>query len=298
MSQFIDVDLIAPPVTDPAEAAVYSNPDDPATRLAWAELLQSRGESDLALLHKLLAASKYDLAQVIREHHGWTSEALPDQDIGRAASPLSLYDDSPAARVRLAAHLVNTFSAARPHYAALDAKARRKLALLDRANAGDGRALLAHPGARKALWQLVDGTGGGVTIYVSSRKAIREAKALLLDRQRRRRHRAAAERARHQPVGRVHARWIAKLKSLAVGMAERYHRGVKSLYRSSRACVEYGHGGREDTNYCYRGAWKGTPARWRNAGARLDNEVKPTAVIIENHLGNVVATLPLPREGR
>lgn len=93
----------------------------------------------------------------------------------------------------------------------------------------------------------------------------------------------------------------AKLHPLVVLLGERYHAAIDDLYTSKRGDVVYGHGGHENLDwdaYGKRGyvnphTGRKQPAKWKDAGARLDSEVKPTCIILESHLGHEKARLPL-----
>jgi hypothetical protein len=103
------------------------------------------------------------------------------------------------------------------------------------------------------------------------------------------------------------------LKDLAYAIGNAYHKNVKALAKSSDGYVVYGKGGQEETSMdSYSKGWhaKYGPKRWKNAGVRLDGlvarvshntfthtippqGVKKLALILESHLGNLVATIHL-----
>ncbi len=111
---------------------------------------------------------------------------------------------------------------------------------------------------------------------------------------------AVAGLEREQKVAAARAR-SAKLHGLVVALGERYHEAVHALYTSKRGAVTYGAGGVERLDWDaygkrgYRNPHTGAkqPAHWCDAGARLDDEVRPTHVVLENSRGRVVARLPL-----
>lgn len=180
------------------------------------------------------------------------------------------------------------------------AEMRRRAAALEAAAQGDVDALLAHHSSRAAVVALAAGRKAGphtVSAFVRSRKAIALAKARMIAREERRAARAIAESARRGIApGKFSSLLLAKRRARAVALAEQYHREVARLYQSSRASVAYGRGGQEDTSREeYSKGWHNRygPARWRNAGARLDDEARPTCVIIENYRGTEVVRLPL-----
>lgn len=166
------------------------------------------------------------------------------------------------------------------------------------AQGGDVPSLLALPECRKALVNLIQGRRTQMWIFCSKRKPVAEAKAIMSARIQRRADRRTAQAALVREPGRIAKMWIVKLKKLAVEMGQRYHQREARLYQSKRARVVYGKGGQEEYDpdaysKSYRSKFGG--ARWRNAGARLDSETKPTCVILENFRGTEVARLPLPR---
>lgn len=164
------------------------------------------------------------------------------------------------------------------------------------AREGDVEAMLAHPRVRRSLQLLATGAkSAGVGRFTTKRKAVAAAKQRILDRATRQADAACSLAARTAPLGNAYPSLLARWKKLAMEQAVDYHRNVKPLYVSSRAWVEYGRGGNEHHEYPYRGAYKSRPAKWRNAGVRLDNEETPAFVILENHLGNQVARLPFVR---
>lgn len=93
-----------------------------------------------------------------------------------------------------------------------------------------------------------------------------------------------------------------RLRGLAVAAAEAYHRHVRPLYRSARGEVVYGRGGQEGRDgAAYAKAWhrRYGPARWLNAGVRIDADAAglPAGLVLENYRGREVARLPVPAEG-
>ncbi len=176
---------------------------------------------------------------------------------------------------------------------------RLMMAWVARSMQGDVRALLAHPKSRQALELKARGkrcSFAAVAGFSPPRQAKNEAVAILKARIQRHSDRLSAEAARFFPPNRYAIRHLAKLKARAVQMGEYYHRNIKSLYQSKRAGVAYGKGGQEGEDrdaYSngYRKKFGG--ATWQNAGARLDDEARPTCVIVENFRGTEVARLPL-----
>jgi hypothetical protein len=177
---------------------------------------------------------------------------------------------------------------------------RRHTLWLEAADAGDHKALLANPITRSLVTKLAQGERQGrgqtITSHVRNRKAIREAKAFMLARLARINDRAVAERARNAGPNRVRRQYITRLRQLAVATGLRYHRTTRALYRSKHATVVYGRGGEEEVDWqTYSKTYHSRygPARWCNAGARLDNEERPTAVLLENWRGTEVARIPI-----
>lgn len=155
---------------------------------------------------------------------------------------------------------------------------------------GDVRALLAIPAARRILFV----GDKGITAYCPKRKSIAEAHAIVADRL----TRAAARRAANSTPkpGRWRELYVARLKDRARNIGEHYHRTVKSLYTSSRAFVAYGRGGQDDSDdnaysKAYNSRYGG--AKWKNAGARIDDMLNPQFVILETSRGTEVARIPL-----
>jgi hypothetical protein len=168
----------------------------------------------------------------------------------------------------------------------------------EKARHGDVDAILALPDGREAA------STRGLNRFTTKRKAIAEAKQRMEQRRLRRQARAIANTA---PMsGRIlarqamlKARQLKAWKEQAVAIGIAYHLYEKPLYASKRASVVYGYGGQEGEDRdayskAYRSKFGG--AKWRNAGARLDNEERPTMVILENYLGMVVARVPFKLE--
>lgn len=86
------------------------------------------------------------------------------------------------------------------------------------------------------------------------------------------------------------------LRVVAVDIAWGYHSGEGRLFSSKHGAISWGRGGqeREDWNkYSKRYHRSHGPARWKNAGVRLDSETHPTCIILENHRGKEVARILL-----
>lgn len=77
----------------------------------------------------------------------------------------------------------------------------------------------------------------------------------------------------------------------ALQIAEVFDGRVKHLYQSKRGRIRYGRGGHEHTELLYAKSYH-FYARWKDAGVRVDYG-KPPVVVLENHLGNEVARIPL-----
>lgn len=179
------------------------------------------------------------------------------------------------------------------------ATARREREWTSRARQGDALAALAVPVTRTGITALAAGQKTSIrSSDWASRKAIAGAKAIMVARLQRRADRQVGEMARNVPTGRVRARWLKKLKKLAVLMGEQYHRTTARLYASKYGGVLYGRGGQEISDDSrYSKSWHRSygNATCRCGGARLDSEGDPRWVILENYRGTEVARLPLPR---
>lgn len=81
--------------------------------------------------------------------------------------------------------------------------------------------------------------------------------------------------------------------AFALLVAYAYHKNIDNLYRSKRAEVVLGYGGQADQEYCYAKSY-GFPAKWKNAGVYV--RYNPNKMIIQNHLGNTKAQIPLPNK--
>jgi uncharacterized protein (TIGR02996 family) len=285
------------------QRGVEENPDDKAAKLVLADWLEENGHPDEARVYRLAGSMRWDHdPEALASVHGITTVAFRRAGL-YGEVPARHFGNQPESWEGAARRMLAWFG---PHEQTLrraQAAIDREHAWAEKARGGDVTALLAHPGSRAAVRVLAESgnsprRGDKPSDYTTSRKAIQIAKARLQDRVASSRAFREAEAARVGTPGRIKTAWIDKMKGLAVKMAEDYHKSVRSLYRSSRASVAYGRGGQEQSEYVYGGAWKGRPARWQNAGARLDNEDRPTHVIIENHLGNVVDRLPLPGPAR
>lgn len=97
-------------------------------------------------------------------------------------------------------------------------------------------------------------------------------------------------------------RWM----SVAVALGQSWHKRIGALYQSKRAEVVYGCGGQEVVDfdaygkrgYINQHTGRKQPAKWRNAGAALDGANRRKArIVLQNHLGKTVATLPIPPDG-
>jgi hypothetical protein len=80
-------------------------------------------------------------------------------------------------------------------------------------------------------------------------------------------------------------------------MAEKYHVEVQALYRSRHAGICYGKGGqviRDNESYSRGYHRRYGPVCCLAAGVRLDDEVNPSCVIIENYRGKEIVRLPWP----
>jgi hypothetical protein len=198
--------------------------------------------------------------------------------------------------VKTARKLVEWFEANR---ASIERAARaheREKAWLEAAAAGDPLGLLHHPRTRGLVFALAAGerpTGDRISDYCPKRKAVAAAKSMAADRLIRRKAHEVAMDAREGCLNRFHEAWLMKLRFAAVAAGREYHRRVKKLYQSKRADVIYGPGGQDDSSRPYGGSFKGWKASWKHAGARLNNEVKPSFVILENFRGTEMARLPI-----
>ena len=86
--------------------------------------------------------------------------------------------------------------------------------------------------------------------------------------------------------------------AIAVGLA--YHRQIKRLCQSEYGTVLYGRGGQvtaDSDRYSKKWHRAHGPAKNSNGGARITGYGKTARVLLENHRGTVVATLPLPPKG-
>lgn len=171
---------------------------------------------------------------------------------------------------------------------------QRKDAALERASQGDGRALLEIRQVRSGLRQLVvEGVkvkGFRISDYCTSRKAIKEAKAILAKR--------CSVHTAPAPQNKYRNLYLAGLRKRAMLFAWTIH-AKTPLFRSERASIIWGDGGTEDSDYPYKGRFKTWRATWKNAGVRFDNDDNPTQVIVENYLGKRVNICPiseLPRQ--
>jgi hypothetical protein len=280
-------------------AEVVACPHDAALRQVLADCCDDDGDPAEARVQRLAAYVCRGLGRAgLEALYGWPAGTVAAVgDVHTTATPPRGYADA-------AAHARDLLGWATRHRGALEqvaARVRREADLLGRAAAGDVQALLAHPGSRAAVRRLAAGEKGGrhqkkPTDYCTGRKAVAAAKAVMTARLERRAARRVAEAARTQTPGRIQALWIAKLRERAVEAGELYHRTVKSLYQSKYAYVAYGPGGREEVDReRYSKGWHSSfgPASCRLAGARLDNEVRPTCVILENWRGTEACRLPL-----
>lgn len=154
--------------------------------------------------------------------------------------------------------------------------------------------ILAHPDSRAALYALVRGEKSRtkITEFTKSQKLIKSAKAKLAAREQRRADRRVVEDVWKARPGRLLVELRQQWHLRAVKMGYAYHDDVKPLFKSKYATIDYGRGGLEEKSFPYKGSYKSWAARWKNAGARLDNEDHPKFVILENYLGNEVARLP------
>jgi hypothetical protein len=290
---------------------------DRTTLLVLADTLAEAGRDEESLAYRLAGTQRWSSEDNAVE----TLFGLPEGTISRhrRAHPDASMP-GPDGTIPAPAHAAKVVAWTRAQWHALTKAAtaiRREQAWEAAAAAGDVGALLGHPGARECLGRLLHGQkalpswpGKKTTIsdYTRSRKAVATAKALLAGREVRRDDRTVAERARAGEPGRFAAQWIEKLEGVAVAFGEHYHRHVARLYRSSRACVAYGHGGQEDLDRdaysrSYRVATRGgdsfrPAAYWLNAGVRLDSEHQPTCVILENYLGREVCRVSLAEARR
>jgi hypothetical protein len=133
------------------------------------------------------------------------------------------------------------------------------------------------------------------TSYVS-RKVLKAAKEILHARYLRREDRRVAHNAAHLSCDRVRQDWLKKLHIKATLIGEDYHEKVAPLYRSKYAEVLYGRGGQEMSSrerYSKKYHNRFGPATCLAGGARLDNEINPTCVILESYRGTEVARIPL-----
>lgn len=259
--------------------------NDKAACLVYADWLRDNCEEREAVVYHLAAnLNTYNYRKLAIQLVGYEEEVaykvLPwDFDFGVPRVPLNFGPES----IVCARKLIDFLEKKKPEIQKARKELKRQKDLIIKANAGDGKALLAHPKLRAELATLIRKGRSRISEFVTSRKAIAEAKKILTPRIKR------IETEQLRP-NRIHSMWIEKLMKKAVEMAK----SMDGLYRSKYAKVVYGRGGQEEISFHYKGSFKTWAARWRNAGARLDNETKPTCVIVENYMGREVARLPLP----
>jgi len=95
-------------------------------------------------------------------------------------------------------------------------------------------------------------------------------------------------------------RWLGANQSKAVEAAKVYHSLVKKLYQSALGSIQYGLGGQVGEDWgVYSKKWHGRygPARWRNAGVRIEGYARDANLILYNYRGTEVARLPFPAPG-
>lgn len=279
-------------MTTERDALRISAETDALSRLAFADWLEEHNEEQEAKVYRI-AANIGNVYYAVESLFGWPEGTCGG--IGFWPHRALHMTDVDYSRLVLTTVLC--------HEKRLDKEAK---AILQRqewerqAAEGNVDALLALPMARLAIKTLVKGSRSGVRVtdYTSSRKAVSEAKAKMAARDRRKADRSVVKDLESATAGKYRAMWIDKLKKQAISMGRQYHRTVKKLYTSSRADVVYGNGGKEGYDAeayskTYNRRYGG--AKYKNAGARLDNEEKPTCIILENFRGIEVARLPLPR---
>lgn len=85
-----------------------------------------------------------------------------------------------------------------------------------------------------------------------------------------------------------------KRKAFALAVGEAYHSRIADLYKSARASVIYGKGGTDGVdNNAYAKSY-GHPARWKDAGARIEDGV----IILEDYKGKEVARVSVDLKKR
>lgn len=168
------------------------------------------------------------------------------------------------------------------------------------ASEGNILSALAHPQARAAICRLAVGEKPEKYKEKASeylpRKHLQEAKKIISIRQQRRRDRLISINSRSQRPNRIHQLWINKLHNLALKVGYNYHNNTHKLFQSKYGKILYGRGGqvtvdRERYSKGYHSSFG--PFRNLNGGARLDNEIKPTCIIIENFRGTEVVRIKL-----
>jgi hypothetical protein len=82
-------------------------------------------------------------------------------------------------------------------------------------------------------------------------------------------------------------------QDFVVALGEAYHRRVQTLYQSERAQVVYGKGGQDAVDYDAYARSYGYPARWKNAGARIEGQAGAWFVVLETYRGTEVARIPV-----
>jgi uncharacterized protein (TIGR02996 family) len=276
--------------------ALASNPTDKTTMLVYADWLRERGETDEELVFRLAAGNLGSWIPVatLDDILGLTPGSVLRTGLaGKRPKRADIRDQTDVCYAR---SLLDWVRANRDAIDRAERDIIREQKFKALAAEGDVGALLAVGGAREAVTRLARGqrnTGfGSPSDYTSKRKAIAAAKAVMAEREQRRRDRARAETARTGTPGRFFKMSQERWRRRALAAAWEYHRSEHPLFRSQRATIIYGRGGREEYDYPYKGSYKTWRATWKNAGARLDSEDRPTTVIIENSRGRVVARLP------
>ncbi len=182
---------------------------------------------------------------------------------------------------------------------------RREAKWLEQAREGNVQALLANPETRKSLRCLAyDDTHGRykpITSFTAKRKAIAQAKQVMVERKERRANCHLYKAAVNPHPGKYRQKYLSKLRDKAVAIGKRYHETHAPLYQSKRGEVVYGRGGQvgyDGDAYSKAYNWRYGGASWKNAGARLDTEDgTPTCVIVENWRGTEIARVPLAPHG-
>ena len=279
------------------ESIILSRPSDKTAKLVYADWLEEQGDTLGALIWRKIAVvpvwslSRYHLGV---EWMRWKNMPIVtswNNDEIRGGNDVVEFADHVRERV------LQWIEDTRPQVEKIlrdrredEARKAREAAWLEACGDGDVAAILAHPKARAAIR-----CNHGITNYCGrgNRKSVATAKNILANREQRKADRRVAELARSGTVNRIHTKMMAKLHALAVAYGEYVHSNVKSLYTSQRASVAYGVGGQDRVDWDAYAKSYGRPANWKDAGARLDSETKPTEIIVETARRTVVARVSI-----